>query len=338
MHWDQALEQFRIHLAVERARSPLTVTAYLRDVAAFRQGLDDESRAARAPEAVTVTEVRAHLASLFGRNDAASIARKLSSLRAFFRFLEKRGCIRGNPAASVRSPRRKRPLPRALDVDDTFRLVESPGRPATHRRAHSEALRARDCALLEVLYGAGLRVSECVGLDLGDVDGDRYGTPILHIRHGKGDKARIVPVGAKAKEALERWRALRPTLPSGDGALFVSVAGRRLTARSVQRMVKRWTLEAGIAQRATPHALRHSFATHLLDGGVDLRTIQELLGHASLASTQIYTRVSLEHLTSVYDGAHPRARTPLPGASAGHPPVGGATNRGTRQVRRDEPR
>jgi integrase/recombinase XerC len=336
VHWDLALEQFRIHLAVERARSPLTVVAYLRDVTAFRDGLGDESRAASGPATVTVTDVRAHLASLFGRNDAASIARKLSSLRAFFRFLEKRGAIRGNPAASVRSPRRKRPLPRALDVDDTFRLVEAPGHPSARVRAHSEALRARDGALLEVLYGAGLRVSECVGLDVGDVDGDRYGTPILHVRHGKGDKARIVPVGAKAKDALERWRTLRPTLAPGHGALFVSVSGRRLTARSVQRMVKRWTLEAGIAQRATPHALRHSFATHLLDGGVDLRTIQELLGHASLASTQIYTRVSLEHLTSVYDSAHPRARTPLRDAAAGHPPAEGATNRGTR--RRDEPR
>jgi integrase/recombinase XerC len=260
-------------------------------------------------------DVRAHLATLFERNEASSISRKLSSLRAFFRFLEKRGVVAGNPARAVRAPKRKRALPRALDVDDTFQLVEAPERAAPARRRLSPAerdraaaLRLRDRALLEVLYGSGLRVSECVGLDLDDLDDGSYGTIVLHVRHGKGGKERIVPLGAKAADALAAWRAVRASLTADPRALFVGATGGRLTTRSVQRQVRRWVAAAGITQPATPHALRHSFATHLLDGGADLRTIQELLGHASLASTQIYTRVSLDHLMSVYDDAHPRAR------------------------------
>jgi integrase/recombinase XerC len=313
--WDQAIAGFRDHLAVEQARSPRTVEAYLRDVAAFRETLAARRGGARPLARLDAVDVRGHLATLFEQNEASSIARKLSSLRAFFRFLEKRGAVAGNPARAVRAPKRKRALPRALDVDDTFQLVEAPGRAAAARRrlssdeqARAAVLRLRDRALLEVLYGAGVRVSECVGLDLDDVDAGSYGAIVLHIRHGKGGKDRIVPLGAKAAEALAAWRAARPSLTADPRALFVGVTGRRLTTRSVQRQVRRWVAVAGIDQAATPHALRHSFATHLLDGGVDLRTIQELLGHASLASTQIYTRVSLDHLMSVYDDAHPRAR------------------------------
>ena len=315
MDWDDALAGFRDHLAIEQARSPRTVEAYLRDVAAFRETMAGRRGGARPPARLDAIDVRAHLASLFERNDAASIARKLSSLRAFFRFLEKRGVVAGNPARAVRAPKRKRALPRALDVDDTFRLVEAPDAPPAARRrlssdeqARAAALRLRDRALLEVLYGAGVRVSECVGLDVDDVDADRYGTVVLHVRRGKGGKDRIVPLGAKAADALGAWRRARATLTADPRPLFVGVTGGRLTARSVQRQVRRWVAAAGVSQPATPHALRHSFATHLLDGGVDLRTIQELLGHASLASTQIYTRVSLDHLMRVYDDAHPRAR------------------------------
>jgi integrase/recombinase XerC len=312
MDWDAALDAFREHLAVERARSPRTVEAYLRDVGAFRQTCK------RGPTELDALDVRRHLASLFDANDAASIARKLSSLRAFFRFLEKRGAITGNPAKAVRGPKRKRPLPRALDVDDTFHLVEAPTRaPARAARALSPSeadraaiLRLRDRALLEVLYGAGLRVSEAVALDADDLDADRYGTLVVHVRRAKGGKQRIVPLGAKAAEAIAAWRAARPALGGDPEALFVNAGGTRLTTRSVQRQVRRWTIAGGIAQPATPHALRHSFATHLLDGGVDLRSIQELLGHASLSSTQVYTKVSLDHLMTVYDGAHPRAKRP----------------------------
>jgi integrase/recombinase XerC len=315
MDWDAALAGFRDWLAVERAYSPRTVEQYLRDVGAFRAQLADGARRERRPDRLDATDVRRHLATLFGANQAATIGKKLSSIRAFFRFLARRGVIDGNPARAIRGPKKRRGLPRALDVDDAFRLVEAPttvGR-TSHRRlgvaeeARHAALRLRDRALFEVLYGGGLRVSEVVGLDLGDLDADRYGTLLATIRRGKGGKSRAVPLGVPAAEALDAWLAARAGLARDPAALFVNKHGERLTARSVQREVQRWRVAAGVAAPATPHALRHSFATHLLDGGVDLRSIQELLGHASLSSTQIYTKVSLDHLTAVYDAAHPRA-------------------------------
>jgi integrase/recombinase XerC len=264
---------------------------------------------------LSAIDVRSQLATLFGDNGAGTISRKLSSVRAFCRFLVKRGVIAGNPAAAVRGPKRRRGLPRALDVDDAFRLVEAPGDTprATHRAlspsedARHGLLRLRDTALLELLYGTGLRVSEACGLDLADIDRDRYGTPVLIVRRGKGGKSRHVPIGGAADRALAAYLPARAALAATGGALFVNAGGQRLTPRSVQRMVKRWTIAGGVHADATPHSLRHSFATHLLDEGVDLRAIQELLGHASLASTQIYTKVSLDHLMKVYDAAHPRA-------------------------------
>ncbi|MDQ3340856.1 MAG: tyrosine-type recombinase/integrase [Myxococcota bacterium] len=317
MDWDTALAAFSQYLEVERAYSPRTIEVYLRDVTALRAHLR-EKRDKDVPLArLSAIEIRSQLAALFGVNGAATIGRKLSSVRAFCRFLVKRGAIPGNPAAAVRGPKKKRGLPRALDVDDAFRLVEAPtttGR-TSHRtlssaeEARHALLRLRDAALLEILYGTGLRVSEACGLDLDDIDRDRYNTPMLLVRRGKGNKSRQVPVGGAADRALAEYLPARRALGAGDrGALFVNAAGERLTPRSVQRMVKRWTIAGGVHAAATPHGLRHSFATHLLDEGVDLRAIQELLGHASLASTQIYTKVSLDHLMKVYDEAHPRAK------------------------------
>ncbi|MBA3461227.1 MAG: tyrosine-type recombinase/integrase [Deltaproteobacteria bacterium] len=169
-------------------------------------------------------------------------------------------------------------------------------------------LRLRDASLLEVLYGTGLRVSEACALDLGDIDRDRFSTPMILVRKGKGNKQRQVPLGKLAADALTAYLPARKALHATGAALFVNAAGERLTPRSVQRMVKKWTIAGGVHADATPHALRHSFATHLLDAEADLRSIQELLGHASLASTQIYTKVSLDHLMKVYDDAHPRAK------------------------------
>ncbi|HLL20635.1 MAG TPA: tyrosine-type recombinase/integrase, partial [Kofleriaceae bacterium] len=268
---------------------------------------------------LSALDVRSQLAALYGVNGPATLGRKLSSVRAFCRFLVKRGAIAGNPAAAIRGPKKRRGLPRALDVDDAFRLVEAPtstGRTAHRTLSSSEEarhvlLRLRDAALLEVLYGTGLRVSEACGLDVDDIDRDRYNTPMLLVRRGKGNKSRQVPVGGAADRALTEYLPVRRALGAPDrGALFVNATGERLTPRSVQRMVKRWTIAGGIHATATPHGLRHSFATHLLDEGVDLRAIQELLGHASLSSTQIYTKVSLDHLMKVYDDAHPRAKKP----------------------------
>jgi len=316
MDWDAAIAGFAAYLGAERGYSPRTSAVYLAEVAAFRQGLIARRDPPLPPSRVDTVEVRRHLATLFEANDAATIAKKLSALRGFFRFLHRRGVIAGNPAAAIRGPKKRRPLPRALDVDDAFRLVEAPQqgpRPTVRRRGLAEEARAgelahRDAALFEVLYGAGLRVSEACALDLDDLDHDRYGSWTVTVRRGKGGKSRIVPLGDAAARAIATWQANRAWAPGP--ALFVNRHGTRLTPRSVQRLTRAWAIAAGVTAPATPHGFRHSFATHLLDGGVDLRSIQELLGHASLSSTQVYTKVSLDHLMKVYDQAHPRAQAP----------------------------
>lgn len=310
MSWSfgQAVAEFRRYLEVERVASPLTIEAYARDLAQFESLY--VGRRGRAPELeqIDTREVRAYLAALLGTHDAASMARKLSSLRSFYRFLVRRGQVTENPCARVRSPRRRRSLPRALSVDDAFRLVEAPTSGENVRAAQ-----VRDRALFEVLYGSGLRVSECCGLDVGDVLQDASPGALVKVRHGKGGKERLVPLGAKAVLALDDYLAVKSALrhpktgARDDRALFLNTRGGRLTPRSVQRHLAAYVLRAGVAE-ATPHALRHSFATHLLDGGADLRAIQELLGHASLSSTQVYTKVSMDHLMAVYDQAHPHAK------------------------------
>ncbi|MGE0546431.1 MAG: tyrosine recombinase XerC [Kofleriaceae bacterium] len=316
MDWDDAISTFQRYLEVERSYSPRTVEVYVRDVTALRDHLRGKRGKDVPLSRLSAVDVRSQLAALFGANGPATIGRKLSSMRAFCRFLVKRGVIEGNPAAAIRGPKKPRGLPRALDVDDAFRLVEAPAitgrtshRPlAPEEQARHGWLRLRDVALLELLYATGLRVSEACALDLTDIDRDRYGVPMVLVRHGKGGKSRQVPLGGAADRALAAYLPARSSLRARDQAMFVNASGERLTTRSVQRMVKRWTVAGGVHADATPHKLRHSFATHLLDEGVDLRAIQELLGHASLASTQVYTKVSLDHLMKVYDDAHPRAR------------------------------
>ena len=325
MQWQQAVQDFGDYLVVQRAGSPHTRVAYEHDLKEFARRYEERKARPPAIEDIDTLDIRAHLAALYGDNDAATIARKLSALRSFFRFLIQRGVVEHNPARAVRSPKRKQALPRALDVDDAFALVEEPSalrtsdneaapRAGAAQRTR-DAIALRDRAIMEVLYGSGLRVSELCGLDLGDLDMERFDTTMVNVRHGKGKKSRQVPLGSQATRAVLAYRQVRVALSHrrtgylDPRALFVNYRGGRLTTRSVQRMVGRCVQSAGTAD-ATPHALRHSFATHLLDSGIDLRSIQELLGHASLASTQIYTKVSLDHLMSVYDSAHPRARKP----------------------------
>ncbi len=321
MDWDPAIAAFDKYLAIERAYSAKTVEVYLRDVIALRAHLLEKKGREIALAKISAIEVRGYLAALFGANGPATMNRKLSSVRAFCRFLVKRGVLEGNPAAAIRGPKKPKPLPRALDVDDAFGLVEAPrttGRTSARALSPAEEarhaiLRLRDAAMLELLYSTGLRVSEACGLDLTDIDRDRYGVPLVLVRKGKGGKQRQVPLGGAADRALNLYLPTRPALGAERGAegrnnaLFVNAGGERLTPRSVQRLVKRWAIAGGIHARATPHGLRHTFATHMLDEDVDLRSIQELLGHASLSSTQIYTKVSLDHLMKVYDQAHPRA-------------------------------
>ena len=319
MDWDSALAAFETYLAIERAYSAKTVEVYLRDVAALRTHLAAKRGAGRGdlPLAkLSAMDIRSQLAALFGANGAATISRKLSSVRAFCRFLVKRGVLAGNPGAAIRGPKKPKGLPRALVVDEAVHLVEVPlktGRTShrtlsTEEQQRHDLLRIRDAAMMDLIYATGLRVSEACGLDVTDLDTARYQTPIVLVRHGKGNKSREVPLVDQAYASLKNYLEVRTALGATGAALFVNAQGERLTPRSVQRMVKRWTIAGGIYAAATPHSLRHSFATHLLDEGADLRSIQELLGHASLSSTQIYTKVSLDHLMKVYDDAHPRAK------------------------------
>jgi integrase/recombinase XerC len=263
--------------------------------------------------------VRGYLAALHGSLDATSIGRKLSALRTFFRYLNRSGALELNPAALLSSPRRKQVLPRFLSVDDAHRLSEVDGRGdgPERERVRAAAREARDRAMAELLYGAGLRVSELVGLSLSALalGGGRGEVRVL----GKGRRQRLVPLGSKAQEALAAYLAVRPELtasvdraertPDAEGEpLFLNDRGGRLTARGAAQRLDRRAAAAGIAGPRNPHSLRHSFATHLLDAGADLRAIQELLGHQRLSTTQRYTHVAIDRLMKAYDDAHPRAR------------------------------
>jgi integrase/recombinase XerC len=252
---------------------------------------------------ITIVTLRAFLAALFDHNASPTLARKVATLRSFFRYLLRRGILSSNPAAGLRPPKTIRPLPRFLTVDEAFRVVDAP----SEDRARPELLRARDTAILELLYSSGLRVSELATLRLADLDLAARRVRVL----GKGGKERVVPFGPSCGRALERWIALRSAVvlahPSPPDALFLGVRGTRLSVRQIQNIVRRYgALGAGRAD-LHPHALRHSCATHLLDAGADLRAIQELLGHESIATTQRYTHVSVDRLMAVYDKAHPLA-------------------------------
>jgi integrase/recombinase XerC len=293
------IEQFAEYSRATRDASPHTLKAYLGDLDQFCEYLQTR----RIPlEQVDPLAVRGFLASIHAKTKATTRARKLASIRALFAFLYKRGLVAQNPGRLVMSPKKPQSLPKVVPVDDVLALLEAP--------SSSDAPGLRDRAVLEVLYGGGLRVSELCGLSLGDWDRQENVVRVL----GKGRKERIVPLGRKARAALEAWLARRGELASqaGERALFLNQRGGRLGARSVARLIDKHTLACALDRHIHPHALRHSFATHLLDGGADLRVIQELLGHASLSTTQGYTAVSWDRLQAVYDKAHPRARGPQP--------------------------
>jgi integrase/recombinase XerC len=297
-----ALAEFLRGLEVVDNASPHTLRNYASDLQQLVQFLAAQQHC--APQAVQWPAVdtavlRAFLVELLHRNRKSSVARKLSATRRFFRFLLRRQLIDHDPTVGVSAPRRDKQLPAHLSVDDTFRLLDAPPADAPKGR--------RDRAILEVIYSCGLRVSELVGLNWCDIDSS---LALVRVR-GKGRKERVVPIGQKALTALADYRAVVGQLcrraPADADAVFLNTRGTRLTARSVARLVDAYTLASGLAAKVSPHALRHSFATHLLGAGADLRAIQELLGHASLSTTQKYTHVHLDHLTAVYDKAHPRA-------------------------------
>jgi integrase/recombinase XerC len=297
----QALDRFLRFLAVERNASDLTVKSYREDLNALVDFLAGEEGACPTPAGVTTLDLREYVAALQEAGYAkSSIARRLASLRSFFRFAQREGLTDQNPAKPLRNPRPARKLPHLLGTDELQQLLAAPPRHAYLGR--------RDRAILETMYSAGLRVSETVGLNDEDVN---LAEGLCRVR-GKGRRERLAPIGSYARRALGDWlgvRRLAPGEPDGPAApVFVNKFGRRLTTRSVARMLDKYLTLTGLDLRTSPHSLRHSFATHLLNHGADIRSVQELLGHRSLGTTQIYTHVSTAGLRSIYEKAHPRAR------------------------------
>lgn len=300
-----AIEAFVEHLEHEVRASPRTIRAYAGDLRAFADGL--ESRRGRAPRVtdLNVREIRSYLGELHGRCAASTVSRKLSALRRFGDFCRERGWLEDNPVALVARPKGRKVLPVALPVEDVTSMIER-GDAASR----SGVVRLRDRAMLELLYGSGLRVSECANLELEHLrrEGPRL---IVRVVAGKGDKDRIVPLGRRGTEALDAYLAQRDALVGPDSpssAVFLGVRGRRIHPRSIRDMVYKRCTASGARAQIGPHGLRHSFATHLLESGCDLRSIQSMLGHASLSTTQKYTHLTMGKLVDVYEAAHPRAK------------------------------
>jgi len=301
-------EKFLEYLRLEKNASPHTLRSYAADLDQFRNFLlarelyADPQSGDVSVKKIDHLAIRAYLSHLYRDHKKTSLARKLAAQRSFFKYLLEEGVLAQNPAEIVATPKQEKPLPTFLPVDEVFSLLEAPDKSTTWG--------VRDQAILETLYSCGLRVSELVGLNEGDVD---FVLGILKVC-GKGRKERIVPIGEKAQKAIREYLPLRERLLARFGyekthrPLFINARGGRLTARSVARLLWKYVVQSGLLRKISPHALRHSFATHLLDAGADLRGIQELLGHVSLSTTQRYTHVSVDKLMEVYDRAHPRAK------------------------------
>jgi len=289
------IDRFVAHLSHERRVSAHTGAAYRRDLSRLLGFC--ERRGIREWSALDNVQVRAFAAAEHAGGLAPrSIQRRLSAVRTFYEFLLREGCCRLNPAHEVRAPKSKKRLPTTLDADEMGRLLDFKA---------DDPLSTRDKAIMELFYSSGLRLSELVGLDLPAVDLKDRTVRV----DGKGSKTRILPIGRFAVDALQKWLRQRATLPKFDGAaMFVGRNGRRLTPRAVQLRVNTWARRMGLRAHVHPHMFRHSFATHLLESSTDLRGVQELLGHADISTTQIYTHLDFQHLAKVYDAAHPRAR------------------------------
>ncbi|MEE9396755.1 MAG: tyrosine recombinase XerC [Methylococcales bacterium] len=291
----QQQQRFLDHLRFERRLSAHTVKSYTRDLDYLWDYLANEN--VQDWQDVREHHIRTHITNRHRAGlGSKSLQRELSAIRSFFRFLCKYKITGQNPAQSIRAPKPPRSLPKILDVDQTIRMLGY---------EPDDELESRDLAMWELFYSSGLRLSELVGLNRADIDlFDRS----VHIRNGKGGKSRMLPVGRQAAKAIGRWLEIRQNWDRNETALFVSIRGGRLSARSVQSRLKRWGQTHGINEKVHPHMLRHSFASHLLESSGDLRAVQELLGHSNISTTQIYTHLDFQHLAEVYDQAHPRAK------------------------------
>lgn len=289
---EKLLAQFVSHLANERRLSANTVTAYAHDVRVMLDLAGDTPLAG-----LQVHQMRRMVAQLHARGlDGRSLARMLSAWRGFFRYLARDHGYSSNPCAGMRAPKAKKTLPQALSPDEAARLMEIEG---------DDALVARDKAIFELFYSSGLRLSELTGLAADDVNFDDATVRVT----GKGSKTRVVPVGTQARAALRDWLAARAALVTPDNtALFVNRGGKQLSPRTIQYRMKQWALKLGLQSDLHPHMLRHSFASHVLQSSGDLRAVQEMLGHASISTTQVYTHLDYQYLAKVYDQAHPRAK------------------------------
>jgi len=289
------LDAFLRHLREERRYSPHTLTGYAHDLNRLLGWCEREGVASWT--ALSGHDVRRFAAELHRQGlGGRSLKRQLSAIRRYYHYLMREGLAAANPALDIPAPKSPRRLPKALDVDEMSQLL---------RPAGTDPLALRDAAMLELMYSSGLRLAELVGLNLDDVD---RGDALLRVT-GKGSKQRDLPVGRQALRALADWLRARPGLATPEEpALFVSQRGRRLSPRAVQKRFRERGITAGLARGVHPHMLRHSFASHLLESSGDLRAVQELLGHADISTTQIYTHLDFQHLAKVYDAAHPRAR------------------------------
>src|SRR5215213_2874758 len=321
-HFTPLVQQFLTYLKLEKHFSEYTVKSYGADLIQFGQFLAGEigqqaQSAAGIPPAAAGAKVtpedvdkrqlacepltiREFLAYLYGQNYTKSTtARKLATLRSFYKFLIRRGLVSVNPLSTIRTPKQDKRLPKCLDLEQVQKLLEAPG--------DGDLLSARDKAMLEVLYSSGIRVSELVELETGDLD---LVEGVLRVR-GKGRKDRLTPIGSQAIKALQRYFEMRSMEPRCNGSyaarVFLNKHGEPLSTRSVRRKLDKYLVQAGLDPGISPHTLRHSFATHLLNNGADLRSVQELLGHQSLSTTQIYTHLTTSRMKEVYDKAHPRA-------------------------------
>ncbi len=289
------VEQFLDHLHVERRLSPRTTEAYRRDLDNFCQWAMGQNITAWS--ALTQQQVRHFIAGRHRRGiSAKSLQRELSTLRSLYRFLLRERHVTTNPAQGVRPPKVQRKLPTTFNADQLVQLLDNP---------ENAPLALRDFAIMELFYSSGLRLSELASINLGQIDMDEAALIVT----GKGNKTRVVPVGRYACQAIQRWMAIRGAMANeAEFALFVSQRGSRLSQRAIQQRLNHWSKELNLPQKIHPHMLRHSFATHLLESSGDLRAVQELLGHADISTTQIYTHLDFQHLAQVYDRAHPRAK------------------------------